>query len=513
MNELIKHIVVVGGGTAGWLSASLLARELKNNGVNITLIESENIATIGVGEGTWPSMRGTLQRIGFPETELFTHCNASFKQGSLFVNWQSEHQPQIYHHPFSAPWQKETIDSSVFWYAQTKQQPFGHTVSGQPRLIEMGKAPKLISTPEYAAINNYGYHFDAAKFAERLTQFAVTSLGVNHLLGDVVDIKTHPNGDIAALVTDRGESLEGDLFLDCSGLTSLLIDKHYKIPFTSVKDELINDSALAVHVPYVNPGDNIESATIATAHPEGWTWEIGLQNRRGVGLVYSSKFCSQEVAHARLLSHVQSLNPTIATIEPKLISFNPGYRDKFWHKNVIAIGMAAGFVEPLEASALVMVEQAIKFLADQFPNNRQELDYLSLRYNTLFKEKWRDIVDFLKLHYVLSKRGEDFWAFHRNEQTQSLRLKAWLTHWQRHFPSHYDFSTSEALFPPASFQYVLYGMNVNPEIQLNSTMKRLAKETHVHYAELVHATKRLHELLPNNRKLIEQIKAHGLTTI
>lgn len=512
MNKEIKHVVVVGGGTAGWLTASLLAAELKPNGIRITLVESPGIGTIGVGEGTWPSMRTTLERIGLPESVLFQSCNASFKQGSMFVNWKYDNTPHHYHHPFSAPWQSASFDSSLFWLTECNSAPFAHVVSGQARLIEMGKAPKDITTPEYAAINNYGYHFDAGLFVQKLSEHAVNVLGVNHIQADIEAVFENDHGFIDSLETSDKNHIKGDFFVDCSGLHGLLISKHFGVDFVSVKGELLNDRAIALQVPYCSPTSEINSATIATAYEQGWVWDIGLQTRRGMGFVYSSAMTTQEQALATLQQHARQYYPNVDELKPKFIEYQPGFRAKFWHKNVVAVGMAAGFLEPLEASALVMVEQAANFLVNQFPYQQSQLAFCEQRYNELFKEKWRDIVDFLKLHYVLSERSGDYWQYHRSQDTQSLRLQHWLTHWQHALPSRYDVPQIESLFPYASFQYVLFGMGFESRALLSRSQQQLAINAKQQYPQLIEATKRQMNL-PSNRTLIEKIKQFGMPTI
>lgn len=513
MEKDIKHIVVVGGGTAGWLTASLIRAELACQSIEVTLIESPDIPTIGVGEGTWPSMRQTLARIGFPESLLFTDCNASFKQGSLFLNWSNDDVPHRYHHPFTAPWQTSSIDTSLFWSQRAKETlPFAHAVNAQARLIEMNIAPKDITTPEYAAIHNYGYHFDAGLFVKRLTEFAVSTLGVRRITANVTHIHEDSDGFITRLSTDEREQIDGDFFIDCSGQHGLLIDKHSQIPFISVKRELFNDRAIALQVPYEETDSPIASATVATAYENGWVWDIGLQHRRGIGFVYSSQFCSDEQALSQLHNHIQYVTNQSPLGKPKFIQFNPGYREKFWHKNILAIGMAAGFVEPLEASALVMIEQAAKFFVDHFPHTQEQLALCETRYNHLTTERWRDIVDFLKLHYVLSKRTSDYWLHHHNPDTHSPRLTKWLTHWKTHRPSRFDLPQIESLFPSASFEYILHGMGFKQQLHLTQSERAIVEQTEKEYGNLINEAKRLLNL-PTNRSLLNKIAIHGLPKI
>ncbi|MFC3031427.1 tryptophan halogenase family protein [Pseudoalteromonas fenneropenaei] len=514
MNNTINHVVILGGGSAGWLTAALLQAELGDHLNSVTVIESPSLKPLGVGEGTWPSMRGTLERIGIKESDLVRHCQATFKQGSAFFGWRNG--SDIYHHPFSAPWQQTSIDSSLFWAAQANHLPFAHVVSGQPRLIEQGIAPKDITTPEYAAINNYGYHFDANGFVALLKQHACETLGVKLIVDEVIAVNACAETQhILSLTCQQYGDITADLFIDCSGFDSVLLAKHYQVPFHSVKDRLFNDSALAVQVPYSCAQHPIQSATLATAQPHGWIWEIGLQNRAGIGHVFSSDHCSEADATANLMAYIAQKYPHIKDLEPRLFKFTPGYREQFWHKNVLAIGMAAGFVEPLEASALAMVELSARFLVEQFPYQAAQLADNAAAFNHLFKARWQDIVDFLKLHYVLSERTEAYWRQHQDGMYCSARLQQWLRKWSTTLPSRYDLPMIEGLFPAASWQYVYYGMQnapANVSLKLNRQQQRIAAQTAKEYPAFQQKlTQQLR--LPSNRELINKILKHGLATV
>jgi tryptophan halogenase len=509
VSQLIRQVVVVGGGSAGWLAAAVLAAEHPRKGdigLQVTLIESPDVAPIGVGEGTWPTMRDTLRKIGVSESDFFRECDAAFKQGSRFNRWVNGTASDYYFHPFVLPQGYGDTNLAERWQAQHAQVPFADLVSFQPHLCVNGKAPKQAATPEFAAVANYGYHLDAGKFAVFLRKHCVEKLGVRHVSDHVLGIQSHENGDIAALDTKQHGALAGDLFIDCTGMQSLLLGKHFEVPFISQKHVLFNDSALAVQVPYPAADTPIASQTTSTAQSNGWIWDIGLPTRRGIGYVYSSSHTSDEAAERELRAYIgeQEIN------QPRKLSFNPGYRAKFWHRNCVAIGLSAGFIEPLEASALALVELSASMLSDDLPATREAMDVVARRFNEAFVYRWERVIDFLKLHYVLSKRSDSaYWNDNRAASSIPDRLTDMLMLWKHRPPSRYDFPRIEEVFPSASYQYVLYGMGFATE----SRQAGDASLADGYFREAGALTSKMLGALPSNRELIDHIRTHGLPKI
>ncbi len=518
MDGTIKQIVIVGGGTAGWLTAGVIAAEHKANsesGIQVTLIESPEVKSIGVGEGSWPTMRATLNKIGISETDLFRECDASFKQGSKFVNWVTEQPDEQYFHPFVLPQGYQKTDLVRPWQKLKHGVAFDKTVAFQGHLCDLNKAPKLITTPEYAAVANYGYHLDATKLADFIQKHCIENLGVRHVVDHVERINTKPCGDIASVTTKQQGDIAGDLFIDCSGLASLLIGKHYGIEYLNKKDVLFNDTALAVQVPYVEDNSPIASYTLSTAQSAGWIWDIGLPTRRGVGHVYASEYQTDEQAAAQLTQYIeQSANKKIASsLSFRKITFRPGHRAKFWHKNCVAVGMSAGFLEPLEASALVLVELAASSISRDLPINREAMELVAKRYNEKFLYRWQRIIEFLKLHYVLSQRKGDYWHDNRAETSIPESLVTLLSLWRYQPPSTEDFSQIDEIFPAASWQYILYGMQFQ-------TSERVTDCCHINYQmaeklfnENAQLAQRYAAALLTNRALIYKIKEFGLQKV
>lgn len=516
MSSSITSIVIVGGGTAGWITAGTIAAKLKNEnkaGFTVTLIESPNVPIIGVGEGTWPTMRRTLKAMGIRETDFIKECNVSFKQGAKFAKWVTGEENDFYYHPLVLPQDFDNTNLAQHWVNDNSGQSFSEAVCYQEAICEQGLAPKKISTAEYDSVANYAYHLDAGAFSVFLKEHCVNELGVNHILDDVVKVNSANSGDIASLTTKNNGDLAGDLFVDCTGFKSLLIGEHFKVPFKSCKDILFVDTALAVHVPYPSDDSPISSHTISTGQTAGWIWDIGLPTRRGVGHVFSSKFITEEKAKEELLNYLRPTVENVDNLTIRKIPINPGHREKFWQNNCVAVGLSAGFLEPLEASALLLVEISAQMIAEQLPVNRTTMDIVAKRFNRTFLYRWDRIIDFLKLHYMLNKRSEPFWVENRNPDTIPESLKELLTFWQYQFPWHNDFEQALEVFPAASYQYVLYGMGFKTALNpfgLSEKSKLMAEKQ---FQKVAMQTKQLTSKLEPNRVLLKKIYKHGLQRV
>ena len=468
MQGQVRKVVIIGGGTAGWITAGLLAAAHRGPGsrdLEIVLIESPDIPTIGVGEGTWPSMRTTLQKIGIAEADLVRACDASFKQGTEFVAWADTDGEQRYYHPFSFPAEYASLKLANYWLEHSGRISYADFVTPQSAVISAGLAPKQLTTPEYAFNVNYGYHFDAGKFAALLHAHAVKKLGVTYVSANVASFESKDDGDIAAVVLESGEKIDGDLFVDCSGQRSLLLGQHFGVDVVSMKKYLFNDAAIAVQVPYGKGEDPIASVTRATAVESGWIWDIGLQTRRGIGHVYSTAHADESAATACIQDYVTKTSPGVRLedLQFRTIPFEPGYRQEFWVRNCVAVGLSGGFIEPLEASALALIEQGASIISEQLPANREIMSVVAKRFNARMHYHWERVIEFLKLHYVLSQRTDsDYWQDNRRPETCPEELRDKLTLWQQQPPWHDDAPRVDELFPSASYQYVLYGMGFKP---------------------------------------------------
>jgi 2-polyprenyl-6-methoxyphenol hydroxylase-like FAD-dependent oxidoreductase len=501
----LNRVVIVGGGTAGWLSAALLAadaRRYESGTRTVTLIESPDIPTVGVGEGTWPTMRATLQAIGLDEDHMLRQCDGAFKQGSRFDGWVTGEDGDSYYHPFTAPPDGDPRDLVAAWKAAAPDSSFAEAVSAQPAVCQQSLAPKQAGMAPYAGALNYAYHLDAGKLAACLTAHATQQLGVVHRRGEVTAVEADPDGNIAAVVTRDGWRIEGDIFIDCSGHRALLIGGHYGVEWIDRSDGSANDRALAAQVP-VAPGSPVASQTIGTAHRAGWIWDIGLPTRRGVGCVYSSKFIDDERAEAILRDYIARSAPNVdaEAIAPRRLTFPTGHRATFWRGNCVAIGLSSGFIEPLESSAIVMIELAANALIADYPARAEMLPVHAERFNSLFRERWDRVVDFLKLHYLLSRREEPYWRAQRDPTSVSPRLQSLLELWRDQPPSPIDFPLAEEIFPGASHQYVWYGMGgVVP-----ANLPRASEAMLARLGQLRQRGRGLLSALPPNRVLLDRL--------
>ncbi len=504
MEHAIDRIVIVGGGTAGWLSAAILASKLSNKSPNpkkIVLIESPDIKTVGVGEGTWPTMRRTLSQIGISEHNFLTKCQASFKQGTRFVGWKDGSKGDDYYHPFGLPAEFPKINAGAIWLDDSADADFAEAFSVQSHLCHQDIAPKHFKTPEYNGLQNYGYHLDAGLFAELLREHCTQRLGVEHIQANVQHIEQDQNGFISRLRTDTSEVIAGDFYIDCTGFQAKLIGQTLSAEFTSVADHLFADRAMVISKQYPQKDSPIASQTNSTAQSAGWIWDIGLKHRRGIGYVYSSSHITDVVAEEELLSYVKSSGGDYDEQAVRTLKFQSGYRATPWKKNCLAIGLSAGFVEPLEASSIMMVELASNFLAQRWPETHSILPILAKQYNALSELRWHRIVDFLKLHYCLSKRETDFWNDNRSVSTIPESLNDKLELWKFYTPWRDDFTQAQEIFPTASYQYVLYGMSDRRQGSGNrqSLTEQIKTKVEAEAAQLISA-------LPTNRELLGSVE-------
>ena len=515
-NQTINQVVIVGGGTAGWLTAAKLAKHLNSRdpeAVQVTLVESPDIPTIGVGEGTWPTMRKTLSELGIDENYFMTFCQASFKQATKFVNWKSTPKAQKnnqYYHLFSSVVSASEFNLSPYWSLSDKQQDYASYVSPQAAICEQNLAPKLITTRAYEGIMNYAYHLDAGKFALLLKEFSCTQLGVKHIQANVEELHRNQHDLIESITTDTAGIIEGQLFVDCSGFNCLLLGKTYGIKFKPINDILLTDHAIAIQVPYSDPNQEVKSATISTAHDAGWTWDIGLNNRRGTGYVYCSDFVSHEQAEQTLRDYI---GPEAENLSAKQLKMHCGYREKFWHKNCVAIGLSAAFVEPLEASAIFLIEASANMLCEQFPRHMSLLPIVEQKFNQSFLFRWQKTIDFIKLHYFLSQRKEAFWQENRRLDSVPDSLQLQLENWKRHPVSQYDFSHVYEPFLQDSYQYVLHGMEYGQDLSYNQTSFNQQQTVTQLLNKKNKMTDALLSQLGTNRQLLRQVAEFGFQAV
>jgi tryptophan halogenase len=511
----VNSIVIVGGGTAGWLTAAVVAarhkQRIARGHLKVTLVESPNIPILGVGEGTWPTMRTTLQKAGVSETAFFRDCKAAFKQGAKFARWTTGEDDDFYYHPLALPQGFTQLNLVPHWLEKREQMSFCDAVTSQGYLCEANLAPKTIATPEYDGLVNYAYHLDAGKFAVFLQKHCVETLGVQHVLADVKSVEQAEDGDITAVLTEQAGRLEGDLFVDCTGFASVLLGKTLGVKFKPCDDVLFCDTAMAIQVPYPEEDTPVATHTISTAQSSGWTWDIGLPTRRGTGYVYSSRHIDDDAAEAELRAYI---GPQAEGLTARKIPLRPGHRERFWERNCVAIGVAAGFLEPLESSAIVLIELGARILAEQLPACREVMDTVAKRFNETTTYRWGRIIDFLKLHYCITKRTDTpFWRDNVDPSGIPDRLQELMELWRYQSPWMFDeFDRLEEIFPAASYQYVLYGMNYDTEYMADDLAESAQKAAKL-MSDNARIAQQMRSQLPRHRDLLRKIDEHGLQRI
>lgn len=454
------RVLIVGGGSAGWITATYLDNYLNGSGPKealVGVVESARIGRIGVGEATIPTMKRTLAKMGIAERDFLKEADATFKQAIRFDDWvRPGHK---YYHPFDRLTATRFDRHGLRYLASDRSVPFAEMVTPQCGMCEEGLAPKRVSEGDYEGQMPYAYHMDAEKFADYLKNVAV-SRGVHHVVDDVVEVEQRDNGDVSAVKTASGKRIEADLFIDCSGFARLMIGKTLGVPYLEFGDYLLCDSAVAMQVPYdVYRRDTIRPYTTAKALSAGWVWDIGLQNRRGTGYVYSSQFLSADEAEAELRAHE---GPHCESVNARRLSFKTGRVEQAWKNNVVAIGLSAGFLEPLESTGLFFVEEAVDYLCELFPR-LGAMDASRQMFNDRMRARYTECLDFINLHYVLSQRDDTpFWREARKPARMTPSLKALLERWNEKPPSRLDFTDQQQLFSHINFEFILYGMEWAP---------------------------------------------------
>ena len=513
MGKPIRRVLVVGGGTAGWIAAGYLARRLGAPGadaVSVSLVESADIGTIGVGEGSFSSVKLAFTALGVDEPWFLKEASATFKQGNKFVDWGETPQDgrHSFYYGFSFPTPARSgIDLIPYWLlGAAGDVPFGVAMGPQHAVCEARRGPKRITDQPYFGPEEYAYHFDAGKLAKVLGKVG-EGLGVRRLIGTVRSVEQDETGAIVSVTTPEQGAIEADLFIDCTGFSARLIGQALGSPFKDMGGVLFQDSALAMQTPYAQPGGPLASATISTAHEAGWTWDIGLENRRGVGYVYSGRHTDDVRAEAVLRAY---LGAAADGLTARKLTFKVGYREDQWINNCVAIGLAGGFLEPLESTGIFMIGAASDLLSEVFPRSTDELAPTARLFNAALRQRYDRAIDFLKLHYCLSRRTDsDFWIDNADPATWTDYLRDKIPMWRRRLPSRHDLPTAQESFPLQSYQYVLYGMGFRTDLSGRAGEFPHAELASREFARIAQITKAALGALPDHRALIDEVYASG----
>ncbi|GIU52594.1 tryptophan halogenase [Shewanella sairae] len=424
--EVERKVVIVGGGTSGWMAAAALANVSKKIGLHITLIESNEIGTIGVGEGSTPYLKRFMSSLGFIESEWMLQCDASFKTGIYFENWNGD--DSRYFHPFYTS--LDVKPAEVFFHcANARRRGVGPNITGDDFFLSTYLAKHHLSPASSSCLPvepEYGYHFDAAKLSIVLKNYALNK-GVAHVIDNVTHVSTSSVG-IDALQLGKGHQIEADFFVDASGFKALLIGEQLEIPFESFANELKNDAAVAVST-VRDPNKPLNSYTQSTALSAGWMWQIPLTSRTGNGYVYSSEHLSKSEAENELAA---KLGVEPSQVEFKHINMKVGMRRKPWSKNVVAVGLAHSFVEPLEATALMITQWGIEAFIKVLVKGNENCDRANHVYNQQQTRLVLGVKEYIHAHYLTSQRADSaYWQQVTSEKQVEARLAAILACWRK----------------------------------------------------------------------------------
>lgn len=428
MKKPPSKIIILGGGTAGWMAANWIQHKWAAMGTKVTLIESEEIGIIGVGEGTTPYFRYFFRDLGVPESEWMPECNATFKAGISFPNWSDTPDNKTYFHPFFTHLDVQTGEA-FFYNACLRRR--GSDVPAHPddffvtaALARNYQAP----VPRHAMTHepDYAYHFDSGLLGMYLKKRAI-KLGVEHIVDTVTQVQQSDDGSIAGLYLKSCGFISADFFIDSSGFASLLLGKTLNEKFISFKNNLFNDRAIAMPTSLDNRQD-IPAETVSAAMKCGWSWKIPLVNRFGNGYVYSSDFLSEDQAEQELRNH---LGDAAKGQEARHLRMRVGRVENHWSKNCLGLGLSQGFIEPLEATALMLVQFTIQMFVDLYESADSVLDAqqtLNKKINKMFD----GVRDYIVAHYHLNTRTDtEYWRANREHRHHSEELKAILQAWDK----------------------------------------------------------------------------------
>lgn len=442
----VRHVVIAGGGTAGWTVAAALAKQLGAL-IEITLVESDMIGTVGVGESTIPTVRRFHELLGIDEREFVCATQASFKLGISFEDWSRI--GDRYFHAFGVTGQGTWMADFQHIWLQAREQGLAGDFGDYCFELRAAQAGKFLGGKDSRL--NYAYHLDATAYGQYLRRLA-EPLGVKRVEGKIADVRlAGENGFIEALVLESGEEIAGDLFIDCTGFRALLIEGALETGYDDWTRWLPTDSALAVQTDAVGPA---RPYTRAIAHQAGWRWQIPLQTRLGNGLVFCSRHLSDDAARALLAESVESE----MLAEPRLIRFHAGSRRKAWNRNCLAVGLASGFVEPLESTSIHSIMIAVTRLMQMFPFEGVS-EAVVRRFNEISKRELEGIRDFIILHYHLNQRDEPFWR-----ECQTMEVPDSLAERIALFrESAQAYQAPDELFRTDSWVQVMLGQRLEPQ--------------------------------------------------
>lgn len=447
MSNKIKNVIIAGGGTAGWMAAAAFSKLLGKH-ISVTLIESDNIPTVGVGEATIPTLHLFHDLLKIKESDFMAATNATFKLGISFENWKQVNED--YMHSFGYIGQSCWAAGFQHFWLKGYQQGLASDIGDYCPEHLASRLGKFAALPNQD--RNHAFHTDAGLYAKFLRAISEQH-GAKRVEGTISKVNlNHSNGFIKSLTLADGQQINGDLFIDCTGFKGLLIEEALHTGYEDWRHWLPCDSAIAVQTRQTKP---LVPYTRSIAHPSGWQWQIPLQNRMGNGLVFCSKYMTDQQAKDLLLENIEGdkLN------EPRVLKFKTGTRRKHWNKNCVAIGLASGFIEPLESTSIHLIQQSVVRLMQSLPSTEMEPAVVD-DFNRKMRLEIENIRDFIVLHYHVTQRDDsEFWRYCKSmEIPKSLQDRIDLF-----VQSAQVYKTDQELFGEASWLQVMIGQGLMPK--------------------------------------------------
>ncbi|QCH24979.1 tryptophan halogenase family protein [Mycobacteroides salmoniphilum] len=511
---MLEDVVIVGGGTAGWMTASYLKVAFGDR-ITVTVVESGRIGAIGVGEATFSTIRHFFEYLGLEEHEWMPSCCATYKLGIRFQDWR---QPgHHFYHPFERQRVVDGFSLTDWWLNNPRSDSFDRDCFLTGTLCDNEKSPRRLDGSLYMATGGegaayrttlseqeeqfpYAYHFDASLLADFLRDFAVRR-GVRHVVDDVVDVLQDDRGWISHVRTRAHGGIGGDLFIDCTGFAGLLLGRAMGEPFESYQGSLLNDRAVALRVPTDQDRRHLPPYTTATARDAGWIWSIPLFGRIGSGYVYAADYCSPEDAERALRDFV---GPAAEGLEADHIRMRIGRSRRSWARNCVAIGLASGFVEPLESTGIFFIQHGIEQLVKHFPDENWE-ESLRDSYNRVINRCMDGVREFLVLHYYLAARTDtQYWR-----DTKCVELPAALSErieqWRSKLPDAGSVYPHYHGFEPYSYVCMFLGLGGIPG-RASTAMRHLdATRAQREFDLLAQQASRLRDSLPTHHEYLAQM--------
>jgi tryptophan halogenase len=480
MYHNIKSILIVGGGSSGWMTAAAISKKLPN--IKLTLIESPNIPIIGVGESTIGHINQFMHLLGLKDEDWMPHCNATYKTSIKFIDFRENptEQPHTFHYPFGIFDHTDKPRQIMDWFLYKADHPeldpknFAEFFHDSILMTDANKMTRnenhLLRGFNFNA--DTAYHMDAGAFGAYLRDTMCLPSGMRHLLDNVIDATLNEDGSINEILTENSGPLTADLYIDCTGFKSLLLEGKMGVEFKSFGDTLLNDRAIATVIPYIDKEREMENYTSCTAIEAGWVWNIPLWHRIGTGYVYSSKYATKEEAEEQFRRHLKSnrmIFPDAKRAEEcevRHIVIKHGVHDHAWEKNVVGVGLANGFIEPLESTGLMLTHEAISKLVNTLTMRNGCVTQFDVDlFNHAFSEQIWGFKDFISEHYALSMRNDTpYWKQVTGGITYSKAMNEFLPQMYNGYPDLAVRQHRTRVYNQdmSGIIYIAAGMNYNP---------------------------------------------------